>query len=376
VAPAAVDRGRGSCGTGGRGSVHPTRLVPRGSWDPGQARPAPALPCRRLHRTSCGRGRRGFGASSFRCRPRPRAPPGRLPRPAERPRAGWRVSARVPVSMRCPYCPASVRPGVVAVRRRSLRVPARRSRNGAGARMRRPRCRPIHRRTTRLRRLGRGLHGHGLHDSAGGSTASPRTHRRPTVTGHRPCRLASPRPAPSDWRVPCPFRALSPERGSHSWAHAPAAPPVAVLVRGWPAHPRGRSAVGRSGGGRSQPAPVEAWLRSLDPSLLPSLGARGRSGSRDGGCGQAALLEECSVAHASTSVARRAEDLLVQPFVPVRGRAALPGDPLWDRPRRRAPPQLASSPISGGAGRLPARLGHVCPARITVLEMNRRSRAR
>jgi hypothetical protein len=238
VVPADADRGHGSCGTGGRGSVHPTPLAPRGSWDPGHARPAPALRCRRLRRTSCGRGPRGFGASSFQCPPHPRAPPRRRPRPAARPRAGWRVSARVPVSMRFPCCPARVRPGVVAVRRRSLRVPARMSRNGPGARMRRPRCRPIHRRTNRLRRLGRGLHGHGLHDSVGGSTASPRTRPRPPVTGRRSCRLASSRPAPSDWQVPCPFRALSPfrafspERGSHSWAHAPAAPPVSVRGRG------------------------------------------------------------------------------------------------------------------------------------------------
>ena len=234
MVPADADRGHGSCGTGGRGSVHPTPLAPRGSWDPGHARPVPALPCRRFRRTSCGRGRRGFGASSFRCPPLRRAPPRRLPRPAARPHAGLRVSARVPASMRCPCCPASVRPGVVAVRRRSRRVPARMSRNGPGARTRRPRCRPIHPRTNlpRLRRLGHGLHGHGLHDSAGGSTASPRTRRRPPVTGRRPCRLASSKPAPSGWRVPCSFRALSPERGSHSWAHAPAAPPVSVRVRG------------------------------------------------------------------------------------------------------------------------------------------------
>jgi hypothetical protein len=240
VVPVDADRGHGSCGTGGRGSVHPTPPVLRGSWDPGHARPAPALPCRPLRRTSFGRGRRGGGASSFRCLPRPRGLPRRRHRPAERPRAGWRESARVPVSTRCPCCPARVRPGVAAVRRRSRRVLPRMSRNGPGARTRRPRCRPIQPRTDppRLRRLGRGLHGRGLHDFAGGSTASPRTRHHPSLTGRRPYRLTSPRPAPSDrpalslYRAFAPFRALSPGRVSHSWAHAPAVPPVSARGRG------------------------------------------------------------------------------------------------------------------------------------------------
>jgi hypothetical protein len=254
----------------------------------------------------------------------------------------------------------------------------------------RPRCRPIRRQTNpprtrrRLRlRLGLGLHGRDLLGSAGGSRASPKTLRRPPVAWAHPCpRRTSPGPAPSGWRALFLFPALSlvlalsPERACYSSAPALPVPPGRARGRGLPVRPTGRSAVGRSGGARSQPAPLAARPRSLDPSLLPSLGARGRSGSRENGCGHAVLRDGCSVARATTSAARRAEDLLVQPFVPVRSRAAMPGDPLWDRQRRRAPPQLASSPISGGACRLPARLGHVCVTRITAAQKNRRSPGR
>jgi hypothetical protein len=346
VVPADAGPGLGSHGIGGHGSGPPTPLVPRVSSGPGCARVVRALPCRRSRRTSCGRGRRGGVSSSAprsRRRPRPPArPPTRRPlRPAGRPHADVRASARVPRWRRCLCCPSPVHLGGAAAPGPSRPVPARMSGYGPAAPRRRASCRSI-RRWTRSPSRSRCLHGlclHGLclHGFAGGSTTSPRAPRRPPVARLRPCpRPASLGPAPSASRVPFPFRAPAPfqvpapepdpcsraPRGS-----APAAPPVHARGHGWLVRPRGRSVAGRSGAARSQPAP-SARPRSLDPSLLPSLGARGRSGSRENGCGHAVFRDEGSVAHATTSAARRAEDLLVQPFVPVRGRAALPGDPL------------------------------------------------
>ena len=362
--------------------------APRGSVGPGYVRPAPELPCRCpcSRRTSCGHARRGGASSSVspsRCRPRPTTR--RPPRPVGSPHAGSRVSARVPVWPRCPCCPARVLLGGAAVPCRSRPGPARMSGCEPGARTCRPRCRAIRRRTnpplTRCR-LDLGLHGLGLPGSAGG-LSDPRTHRRPPATCRRSYpRRPSPEPAPSAWPVPCPslalslFRAPFPERGSHSSARAPAAPPVRALGRGSLVRPTGRSAVGRSGGARSQPAPVAARPRSLDPSLLPSLGARGRSGSGENGCGHAVLSDGCSIAHATTSAARWAEDLLVQPFVHVRGRAALPGDPLWDR--RRVARHLNSLLPPSRAARVGCRpdWGTSVRPRITVASVNRRSSGR
>jgi hypothetical protein len=261
--------------------------------DPGCARAAPALPyrrwclCRRLRRTSCGRGRRGGASSSAprsRRRPRPRLTTRWPPRPAGRPHAGWQVSVHVPVWRRCPCCLARARPGGAVARRRSRLGLARMSGYGQDAPKRRPRCRPIRRRATpprTRRRLGSGLLGRGLHGFAGGSKASLKTRRRQCVTCRRPRpRRTSPGRA-SAWRVPCPFRALAPvralapERVSHSWAHAPAVPPVRARGRGSLVHPTGRSAVGRSGGVRSQPAPLAARPRSLDPSCYSLRSERG-----------------------------------------------------------------------------------------------------
>ncbi len=278
---------------------------------PGCARAAPALPCwcwcRRLRRTSCGRGRRGGASSSVkRPRRRPRPTTRRPPRPAGRPHAGWQVSAHVPWRPRCPGFLSTVLPGDAAARRPSRPGLARMSEHEPDPPRRR--CRSIRQRMnpSRTRRhLDRGLRGRDLLGSAGGSSVSPRTRRRPPAIC-RQSRLRRPAPEPASSASPSPAR-------------APLAPPVRARGRGWPVRRTGRSAVGRSGGARSWPAPVAARPRSLDPSLLPSLGARGRSGSGDNGCGHAVLRDGCSVAHATTSAARRAEDLLVQPFVPVRG---------------------------------------------------------
>jgi hypothetical protein len=310
---------------------------------PGRARAAPALPyrCRRLRRTSCGRGRRGGGASWVnRSRRRPRPTVRRPPRPAGHLHAGWQVSALAPGWPRCPCSLSTVPLGDAAARCPTRLGLARMTGFGPDAPRRRPRCRSIRRRwnpSRTRRRLDRDLHGRDLPGSAGGSTVSPRTRRRPPATCRRPrhrrpsrgpASSASPFQALAPFQVLAPFQAPSPELARYSWARAPAAPQARARGRGWPVRRTGRSAVGRSGGARSQPAPVAARPRSLDPSLLPSLGARGRSGSGENGCGHAVLRDGCSVAHATTSAARRAEDLLVQPFVPVRGPRRLPGDPL------------------------------------------------
>ena len=158
-----------------------------------------------------------------------------------------------------------------------------------GARSFRGRRRPTRpsRRTnrTRIRHLGHGLLGHGRRGCVCASTLSPWT-RRPrrtasaVPTGPRPRRpWAVPGRRPSAaWAsapsVPCLLLALSPGRGSCSSApappgSAPAAPPVRARGRASPVRPTGRSAVGRSGGGRSLPAPVAQRLRSLDPFVTP-----------------------------------------------------------------------------------------------------------
>jgi hypothetical protein len=203
------------------------------------------------------------------------------------------------------------------------------------------------------RRLGRGLLGRARRGCACGPTTNPwaRRHRpAPCRRCRRPCRRSA---VPAPWAsasapYPCPvlspvaarapFAARAPGRCPCFQAPAPpgsvpSAPLshllVRALARGSPVPQRGRSVVGRSGEARFLPAPAAQRPRSLDPSLLPSLGARGRSGSGTVGCGCAVLRDGCSVTRAATSAAYRAEDLLVQPFVPVRGRAAclanLPG---------------------------------------------------
>ncbi len=295
MAPADVDRGRGSCGTGGRGSVHPTRLAPRGSWDPGHARPAPALPCAVAF---AGLLAAAAAAASAPLRSGAALARGRL-------RSGCLVRLSVValaggclLAFLC-RCAAPAAPRASALASSLFGVapfgsrseePERAGRSDASTAVSAdppadepappPRPRPPRPRPPRLRRR---------LDGESEDSPSPACDRSSPLSS-RPRRSRRLRTA----RVPCPFRrslvSATSRTVSHSWAHAPAAPPVPARVRGWPAHPRGRSAVGRSGGGRSQPAPVAAWLRSLDPSLLPSLGARGRSGSRDGGCGHAVLL--------------------------------------------------------------------------------------
>ena len=289
MVPADADLGLGAYATGGRGSARPPPLAPRGCVGLGCARAAPALPClylcRCLRRTSYGRGRRAGASSSAtqsRRRPRPRLTMRRPPRPAGRPHADWQVSACVPAWPRSPGCPSRARPGGAVAPHRSHPGLARRNGYGQDAPKHRPQRRPIRRRTNppRTPLLGRDLPGRDLPGFAGGSTVSPRTRRRPRVTCRRWPRRTSPGPA-SAWRVPGPFRvlsllrvlspvlALSHERASHSSARAPAAPQVRARGRGSLVHPTGRSAVGRSGGARSQPAPVAARLRSLDPSVTP-----------------------------------------------------------------------------------------------------------
>jgi hypothetical protein len=263
VVRADADRVPGSCGIGGHGWARPTPPVPRLSSGPGSALSARALPCRCLRRTSCGRGLRGgVSSSETRCRWRPHLPLRRLRR-AGRPRAGSRVSGRVPGSRRCLCCPSRVHLGGAVARRRSS-------------------CRSIRRWTRSPSPTRRPddlyLPGRGLHGFAGGSTAIPTSRRRPPATPVRPRpRLASRGPAPSasrvlvPFRVPFLFRVPSPEpdpcwRARRGSAHA--APPVRARGHGWLVHPRGRSVAGRSGGARSQPAP-SARLRSLDPFVTP-----------------------------------------------------------------------------------------------------------
>ena len=78
--------------------------------------------------------------------------------------------------------------------------------------------------------------------------------------------------------------------------------------------------------------------------LLPSLGARGRTGSETDGCGGAVLRDERSVTGAAAIAAHRDEDLLVQLSVLSGGRAACLAIPRRGRRRRRAPPHSLLSP--------------------------------
>ncbi len=374
MVPADAARGLGACENGVRGSVRRRPPAPRGSWGRASAPAAPASPCRRYRRTSCGRDRHDDLASSrSRCRSRHRRP-----HRAGRRRADRRRSARAPLGRRCSGSLCHVLLGGAAARRRARPLcPVRTNVREWFVRGRPPgttRCRtnPI-----RSRHLGRGLLGRARHDCVCGTSTSPWARRHPLSRfrriGRRRCRRSA---DPAPWAcasAPCPFRVLSPFAAASQVA-APSQVPARALGRALPVHPRGRSAVGRSGGVRSLPAPAAQRPRSLDPSLLPSLGARGRSGYSTAGCGCAVSCDERSVTRAAASAVCRAEDLLVQPFVPVRAAPPAWRSSLSDRPRRRAPPQLASSPISGGASRLPARVGHVCVTRITVPGVSEGSR--
>ena len=342
----------GASAIGGRGSVRPMPPAPRGSWGRASAPAAPVPPSRPPPLpTSCGRGRPGgLAASTFRSRrrPRPRTRPATRRLPAGRRRADWRGSAKALGWRRC-GCLSHVRPGGGAARRRARPVlcpwlsgfvglggAAAGPLGGVDGRLGRPAGRTGPGSAT----LGHGLLGHGRRGCVCGSTPSPWTRRSsvrlrcsdrssaPSSLGRTGasafCRVgvrcSSVRRCLLFWRS-LPDRSPVPAAPAPPGS-APAAPPVRARGRGSPVHPTGRSAVGRSGGGRSLPAPVAQRLRSLDPSLLPSLGARGRSGSSTVGCGGAVLRDGCSVAHAAAPAACGAEDLLVQPFVPVRGRAA------------------------------------------------------
>ena len=148
----------------------------------------------------------------------------------------------------------------------------------------------------------------------------------------------------------------------------PSARPGRARALWWPARPTGTSGAGRSGGVRPRASLGAAPPRSLDPWLLPSLGARGRSGSRHGRLWTRGLRDERSIAGAAAFAARRAEDLLVQ--LSVLSGAAPPArrSPCSDSgpPAASRATSLASSPITSGASRLPALMGHVCASRIAV----------
>ncbi len=349
MVPAVAVRVRGACGSGGHASVRPTPPAPPGSWGHARASAARASPYRRIRRTSCGRDLLDdLASSTSRCRSRPRRTP--LPPPAGRRRADRRRSARALGQRRRSGCLGHVRPvGAAALRRAHPPCPVRMHARGRCARGRPPRPhRRIPTNPIRSRLLGRGLLGRDRRGCACGPTTNRWTRRRrpaPCRRCRRLCRrsvdparwacASAPRPSPFVGRDPfaarAPFVACAPGRRPCSWA--PALPgsalsaphsglPARAPGRGSPAHPRGRSVVGRSGEARFPPAPAAPRPRSLDPSLLPSLGARGRSGSSTVGCGCAVLRDERSVTRAAASAACRAEDLLVQPFVPVRGRAA------------------------------------------------------
>jgi hypothetical protein len=289
------------CGSGDPAWGHPKPPVPPGSsgleFAPaGWARPAP--PSRSRHRSSLGPDRRGGVAAWAPPRRRRPSPTERPPHRAARRRAGSRASAPAPRDpssrRRRRHDPHDrSRPGAAAARAGSHPRPARRSKIGPAL----PGTRPTWR-STRLPRRRRARHARGGHDLRGGASSLCRRSRPP-----RPDPLVRP---------PCPRRAPSPG------ALAPLSVRRRALSRGSsgalssPLHPTDRSGSGRSGGARSPPASRAVRLRSRGPSLLPSLGARGQSGSRASGCSRAPLCDHRSEHRATASAARGTRNHLVQ----------------------------------------------------------------
>jgi hypothetical protein len=268
-----------------------------------------------------------------------------------------------------PGDPCFVRSGGALARSRPSRP--RSPMSAAAARRRRPTS-PRRRDRMRIRCfLAHDVLARALRVAAGDRSTGARTPRR------RPARRPRSRPPARPGSDPAGSKAPSPERGPGAAELVQPTHPRQgrARVRAWPVHPRGRSAVGRSGGARSPPASAQAWPRSLDPWLLPSLGARGRPGSSPVGRGTAVVRDEGSVARAAALAARGADHLLVQPLV-------LSG---------AAPPCLASSvrspaasratstrffPHAGGAVGCRPALGHVCSSRITAHPEIRRQASR
>ena len=224
-----------------------------------------------------------------------------------------------------PAPPCHVLPGGAAARRRPVSSgrTTLRSRSGGV----RPRSRPVAV-PVRSRHLGRGLLGRGRLGCAGARPAGRRTRR--LRAGPSSSVFAGPAVAVagafSGSTAACPAPRACLGALSRVASSAACAASLGSPVRARGAGRRFARRVGRPLEDRGEAVPCRRlWRgapRSLDPSLLPSLGARGRSGYSTAGCGCAVFRDERSVTRAAASAACRAEDLLVQPFVPVRGRAA------------------------------------------------------
>ena len=398
MVPAVAVRVRGACGSGGHASVRPTPPAPPGSWGHARASAARASPYRRIRRTSCGRDLLDdLASSTSRCRSRPRRTP--LPPPAGRRRADRRRSARARGQRRRSGCLGHVRPvGAAALRRAHPPCPVRMHARVRCARGRPPRPhRRIPTNPIRSRRLGRGLLGRVRRGCACGPTTNRWTRRRRPallvvgVVGSVVARSIRPGgPAPRR-PVPLPLWGAIPLRPALPlWRALPDAVPALGrllfrdplsrlrtpvfrrALRG--AGRRLTRGVGRSLEDRGKPVSRRRLRRSGLGLSIHRYSLRSERGGDPDPARSAAGARSCAM-NVPSPVQRHPPPAGLKTCSYNRsfpsGAAPPAWRTFWGRRRRRAPPQLASSPISGGAGRLPARVGHVCMTRITVPGVSR-----